>query len=237
MSYNVYCLSYNNEKRKSEMTQRFNTLNIKHTFYQGVSFNDFRMNHTNNNNLKRVWSCMYGHLDMIKMFLEDNSVEFGIFCEDDIHIHTQFNEHVIRTIDEFKRHKLDVLLLGYLTPFVVSTGMNGFVPLTHCNNDGFSLYDYHDNLWGSQMFMISKEHAKTLLSKYDENSRYALRTLHDNTLTPFSADWTLTKDGKRALISPPLAVECFPDNNNMDINHHRFHSACFNALYKHGVYL
>jgi hypothetical protein len=33
---------------------------------------------------------MYDHLDMIKLFYNDPNTNYGIFCEDDILIHTNF---------------------------------------------------------------------------------------------------------------------------------------------------
>jgi hypothetical protein len=86
-TYKLYCLSYNNPERKMNMESRFQKLNLPYVIYDGVS--DSRIQDTP---YKIVWSCMYGHLDMIKMFYEDDSTTFGIFCEDDIYIHKDFSE-------------------------------------------------------------------------------------------------------------------------------------------------
>ena len=68
-----YCLSYNNKERKAAMASRFQQLNLHVNFYDGVNFEDNRIllkdNNNDNTNVKKCWSCMYGHLDMINKFL------------------------------------------------------------------------------------------------------------------------------------------------------------------------
>ena len=55
------------------------------------------------------------------------------------------------------------------------------------------------------MFMITRNHSKRMLSKFYHD--YAIKTLNDKSLVPFSSDWLLTKDGKRALLYPLLVIE------------------------------
>ena len=45
------------------------------------------------------------------------------------------------------------------------------------------------------MYMITRDYAKWVMENIN------------NSLTPFSPDWTITKNGKRALIYPMLAIE------------------------------
>jgi hypothetical protein len=55
------------------------------------------------------------------------------------------------------------------------------------------------------MYLLHRSHAKFLLSKYADG--YADRTIKDKSLVHFSADWTLTKEGEKAIIHPLVAIE------------------------------
>ncbi len=191
-----YCLSFNNIERKTHMKNRFTQLNLDVHFYDGVNNDDERISIPLKNNdvgIEGGWSCMYGHLDMINKFLNDTDKEYGVFCEDDVYIHKELANDIPKIIHDFKTMNLDVLLLGYLITYHPSTEKN-------IKN----YYSYNDHLWGSQMYMISRSHAKNLIHKYYGD--YAVQSLTEP-MTPFSADWTITKDGNRAIVYPMYAVE------------------------------
>ena len=234
-NYDIYCLSFNNLKRKEEMENRFKQLDITCLFYDGVNNNDPRIF---NNNGFGAWSCMIGHLDMIQNFYENSEKEFGIFCEDDIFIHKDFVKKLPDIIEDFKLMELDVLLLGYLISFKIRPEYNGF-EFKSVNNDSnnnlkYVYNNYPNDLWGSQMYMLTKKHAKYLLDNY--NIEYAIRSLTDNTLQPFSADWIITKEGNRALIYPMLAVETadkISGHQGQDV----FHENCKNFNYDPNMYI
>lgn len=236
---NVYCLSFNNEERKLNMAKRFATIGLECKFSEGVYFTDNRINNYDiPNEVKRVWSCMYGHLDMINEFYYNSDSNIGIFCEDDIYIHKDFKKNLKRICFDFKILNLDVLLLGYLVPFKIDIN-NQYFPMKNNVISNVGEYTYHnflDNVWGTQMYMLSKEHAKYLLDKYDSQSGYAERTIHDSSLTPFSADWIITKQGNRALISPILVVE---DNKCVynEKNQESFHKACHKAHFHSELFI
>lgn len=233
-NYQFYCLSFNNPVRKENMQRRFDTLGIDCIIYEGVPPEDHRIASLENAHQRTIWSCMYGHLDMISDFVHNTDKEFGIFCEDDIYIHKDLKQLMPKLMTDFNHLQLDVLLLGYLLYFKIEKN-NYFHDYSLKDNssssDNSSIYSYHnypDSVWGTQMYMLSRESAKKLLDKYDFSSGYAEQTLHDPTLVPFTADWTLTKDGNRALITPILAVE----DNQTNYEHHgqrNFHWTCFNA--------
>ena len=234
-NYDIYCLSFNNLKRREEMENRFKQLDITCLFYDGVNNNDPRIF---NNNGFGAWSCMIGHLDMIQNFYENSEKEFGIFCEDDIFIHKDFVKKLPDIIEDFKLMELDVLLLGYLIPFKISSQYNGF-ELKSVNNDSnndlkYVYHNYPNDLWGAQMYMLTKKHAKYLLDKY--TIEYAIRTLNDNTLQPFSSDWTITKEGNKALTYPMLAVET-ADKKSGHQGQDIFHENCKNLNYDPNMYI
>jgi GR25 family glycosyltransferase involved in LPS biosynthesis len=233
--YKVYCLSFKNDERKISMKSRFEKLNIDYIFYDGVDFNDKRIHP---DSYKQCWSCMYGHLDMIQMFYNDNNINYGIFCEDDIYIHKDFKEFIPQIIKDFQYLKLDVLLLGYLIPFIIKYNYINFeVKDNNFNSNNFKYHNFPNELWGTQMYMLSKEYAKKILENYNELSNYSIRTLTDNSLTPFSADWTITKDGNRALIMPCLAVEDNKKIYHNDPNQERFHKICHEIQYDPNVFI
>ena len=239
-NYDIYCLSFNNLKRRKEMEYRFKELDIACSFYDGVDSNDPRIFNNNKNSV--VWSYTLGHFDMIQNFYDNSEKEFGIFCEDDIFIHKDFNKLISDIIQDFKLMELDVLLLGYLIPFKISSQYNGF-EFKSMNNDlnnnsnnnlKYVYHNYPNDLWGAQMYMLTKKHAKYLLDKY--TIEYAIRSLTDNTLEPFSSDWTITKEGNRALIYPMLAVET-SDKKSGHYGQDIFHENCKNLNYDPNIYI
>ena len=88
----IYCLNFENDVRKKSMRERFDKVDVSAVIYAGVPISDPRIAgrglipHT-----EKCWSCMYGHLDMIRDFVNNDSRQYGIFCEDDIMIDANFN--------------------------------------------------------------------------------------------------------------------------------------------------
>lgn len=229
--YKIYCLSYNNLERRQSMTERFNKLELEYTFYDGVNFTDPRIHP---DAYKKCWSIMYGHLDMLRMFIDDN-YEYGIFCEDDIYLHQNFKLMMPTVINNFEFLKLDILLLGYLIPFKVEPWYEGFS--LKSNDYLISSYKYHNytnDVWGTQMYMLSRKSAQYMLNKY--NDEFAINSI-TNEIIPFSADWTLTKDGNRALISPCLAVEDGKTDYKDDIGQKNYHLSCHHAHYDESLFI
>jgi GR25 family glycosyltransferase involved in LPS biosynthesis len=240
-SYQFYCLSHKNDERKNNMKRRFNTLNINCVFNEGVSYEDHRIKkHGSEFNDKKAFSCCYGHLDMISHFYHRTNKDFGIFCEDDIFIHKDLAVNIDKIISDAIHLKLDVLLLGYLLRIQLDKhNTNSDFPfkcgINEIQEKPFYYFDFHDTTWGTQMYMISRSHAKYLLNKY--NQQYADETLTNKDLIPFIADFIFTKEGNRALISPILAVE---DNINFyekDSIQYVFHNECFQLHYNKELFI
>jgi GR25 family glycosyltransferase involved in LPS biosynthesis len=216
------------------MKTRLETLNLNYTFYDGVDSNDKRMHPDKR---YQCWSCMYGHLDMIQMFYNDPNIDYGIFCEDDIYIRKDFKQLIPQIINDFKCLHLDVLLLGYLVTFKIQEYYNGFqLKDNNFKSDNFKYHNFPDDLWGTQMYMLSKENAKKILEKYSESSNYSIKSTLDSSLTPFSADWTITKDGNRALIMPCLAVETY-DKEYQHYGQNKFHKLSNETQYDKNIHI
>lgn len=228
-NYDLYCLSYKNLTRRTQMEERFTKLNLNYTFYKGVGIDDTRLVNCSNGPA----ACMLGHLDMIQNFYDNSEKEFGIFCEDDIYIHKDFNKILPNVIEDFKLMKLDILLLGYLIHFKLNANNRNFD--FKSNNDLKYIYhNYPNDLWGTQMYMLTKKHAKYILDKY--TIEYANRTMSDKNMQPFSADWTITKEGNRALIYPMLAVEIADKKSGCD-SQDIYHENCKTANYVPELYI
>ena len=234
-----YCLNYNNEKRKKDMQRRFETLGLQCIFYQGVDFKDERISRYSDlldDATKRVWSCMYGHLDMIHDFYYNTKKDYGIFCEDDIYLHNNLTNYLPRICLDFSSLRLDVLLLGYLLQTNPNDSTDFTMQRLFINGSPFTYFSFPDYVWGTQMYMLSRNHAKYLLDKYGNDSGYAERTITDKSITPFSADWTLTKDGNRAIITPIVVVE---DNDTTYENDGQltFHKMCYDLHFNNNLFI
>lgn len=198
-----YCLTFNNENKKNNMTIRFDDLGIKCKFYSGVQHSDIRILKTLNKCHKKHWSITYGHLDIIHDFYHNSDKMFAIICEDDIKLHINFNSIIEKIIDDFQFLNLDILLLGYLLPYKLSNKhlINNY-PLKYPmpENPSFTYHSFPDYLTGTHMYMITKPYAKYLIQEFYYN--YANRYNRY-----FISDKILTEHKNRALIYPMIAVE------------------------------
>lgn len=207
----IFCLSYNNHVRRIQIRTKFEAQGLEVVFYDGVSPADPRIQgRPLEQNIQRAWSIMYGHLDMLRIFV-DSGKEFGILCEDDILIRKDFGENLAHILSHFKEMRLDILLLGCLCSNQNFRFCSNF-PERHVSDYSthpFRYYAYDANpssaVWGTQMYLLHRSHAVYLLDKYGVG--YADRTIEDKSLVHFSADWTITKEGEKAIIYPLVAIE------------------------------
>jgi GR25 family glycosyltransferase involved in LPS biosynthesis len=202
-----YCLSFNNEQKKRDMIDRFRHLKIPCKFYDGVKHDDSRIKEKKLNNFnKSQWSATYGHLDMIRDFYNNSNKTYGIFCEDDIYIHRNIKLILHKVITDFNLLNLDILLLSYLLPYKIwQQHILTNYKLKHemPKESMFKYHTYPDYLSGSQMYMITKNHAKFLLDNYYDPriAKYELNYfMSDKIITKYS-------NGNSALIYPMLAIE------------------------------
>jgi hypothetical protein len=222
----IYCVNFNDADRRLKMTRRFQALNLPYHFVEPVYKYDPRLSHAEiNNQHKRTYSVMLQHLDSLKHYLENtpDSANYCIVCEDDIMISSQFRESLPEIISKFSDLNLDILLMGYLWPNKIDPHANAHFPLLDKTQD-FLYTGYPDDLWGSQLYMVSRKYAKYLLSEFP--TEYIIK----KDSIPYNPDWIITKLGNRALISPMLAVEeglTKTDHSGQN----EFHRQCFLANY------
>ena len=191
-----YCLSYKNEDRKQAMIHKFEKLGIHAFIYEGVGSDDSRYKELNGS------SMMLGHLDMIYKFYTESDKEYGIICEDDICIHNDLTSKLDSIIKTATSLNLDIVMIGYLLNHHIEyDGYYGYTMISSQPSD-YHFYTYHQETWGTQMYMISKTYAKYLIDSY--NVDYAKKEKN----YPYTSDWIITKKtNSRALIYPPLCIE------------------------------
>jgi hypothetical protein len=231
MNVSFYCINFNDENRKMKMINRFEKHGIELQFVPSVYITDSRLesNKINNNAVKRNMSIMLQHLDSIRHFYENTTNDYLILCEDDILISKNMMNDLPSIIDNFKELKLDVLLLGYLINFKLDEKNNNHDYQMIKKTDKYIFYEFPYNLWGSQMYLMNRNNCEFLLNKY--TMEYALADLN----RPYSPDWTLTKDGKKALIYPMIALEEGVTKTD-DHGQNTFHNDCFKTNYDETVY-
>jgi GR25 family glycosyltransferase involved in LPS biosynthesis len=238
-THDIYCLNFTKNpeeknERRIEMENKFNHFDLPVFFYSGVKDTDDRIRFVDNKHMQRTWSICYGHLDMMNHFVNNSEKEFIILCEDDIIIHKDFTMNLPKALNVMKTNKLDILLLGYLCSNPVHTYSNFPEILTEYSNDTFQILEYIEDTWGAQMYILTRNKAKDMLSKYYHD--YAKRTLTDSSLIPFSSDWILTKDGKRALLYPLMVIE----NGNTDYQDEGQQTSrinCYNFSFKPNTFI
>jgi hypothetical protein len=219
-----YCVNFKDENRRNKMMQRWETLGLPLKFVDPVETSDPRLQFPNLDLKKelRTWAIMLQHLDSIRDFVENTDQEYCIVCEDDIIVSKYLKVDVIDMITEYEKLNLDVMLLGYLLPFNIDG--NSYFPELD-KNYKFSFHEFPDDLWGSQMYLVSRRHAIILLDKY--TIAHAIETIHTH---PFSPDWTLTKFGKKAMVYPLIALE--EGDTKCDLHSEiSFHQRCFQINY------
>jgi hypothetical protein len=212
----IYCLNFNNEVRKVAMTERFRIAGVSAVLHPGVPVSDPRIDgrglipHT-----QKCWSCMYGHLDMIRDFVNNDPREYGVFCEDDILIDINLKPRLEHILGDFDILGLDTLLLGYLITYPLVGDSNGgyakvrqsiYVDIETTETTAFRFYEYGD-IWGTQMYLLSKKQARKIIEKYANGYADEFLKNPDAIFPPFSADWSITKEGNRCIVYPMLAIE------------------------------
>ena len=220
----LYCINFMDEERRNKMLNRFESHTLTIHFVDPVYTTDSRIDPRLD---KRVTSIMLQHLDSIRHFYETSTNPYAIICEDDILLSKHFATDLPNILECYRELKLDVLLLGYLLPFPLTKDMPEFKLLKE--TEGYTFYDFPYHLWGSQMYLIHREHAKFLLDKY--TMAYATADLG----RPYNPDWTLTKDQKKAILYPMLALEEGIEKSNHE-KQSEYHTKCFLVNYKRDLY-
>lgn len=243
----IFFSSFKNKLRYDNMIRRFDLLDITNYIkINEVESTDERIQILKNRagiddisktsiETMRIWAIMLQNLDGISDFLNNYSDEYCIIMEDDIHLHIHFKEYICSVINTMKKHNLNLILLGYLLPYQIDTSTilhSKYYPIIDeeiINNVNIKYHKYPSDLWGNQVYIISRSCAKTLLQKYK------MENLNKETLLTFSPDHTITKLNASAIINPMIAVE--EGINNTTDSQHFFHRSCFDKNYNKYTYI
>lgn len=221
----VYCLSFANSDRQRRMEKRFATVKVLPIFVEPTPTDRFKADVLASGVDVppgfdfRVTAITLNHMKMVRQFVENSSAEYGVFCENDIHLRLTLGTDLRQMTEHCTRLALDVLLCGYLLPYREAVPRGSYV-----------VQPYGDDLWGAQMYMLSRSHAKLLL----ETLTVEWALAHPN--EPCSPDWTITKRGRRARVLPMLAIEEGTIVDQHDAGQVNFHRQCFEAQYDAAAY-
>jgi len=224
----IYVINYNDDERKTRMIDRFKTIGLYLHFVKPVTQEDTRLEQVV---YKRTCSIMLQHLDSLRHFYENTSAEHCIVCEDDIHISKYLNADLPELLRNFNEMELDLLLMGYLWPHSIEYNWHFPVHRENITERGYKFCGYPDDLWGSQMYMVSRKYAKYILDNFDINV-----CIENGPSYPYNPDWIITKNGKRAIVSPMIAVE----EGDTKSDHHgqnEFHRQCHSNNYRSDVHI
>jgi hypothetical protein len=222
-----YCLSFCHPERSESMKNRFAKIGLELNIFEGIPITDSRIanNEIRNtpNSTKRLWSVTYGHLTNIKNFY-DSGKEFGIFCENDVVVNKNLPFFLPNIMEEFNMMKLDSLLIGYMTTYKLEDWMQGYSLKHYFPDRPYKYLNYPNHQWGIHGLMINRKGAEHILEKYwNRADEYIMDESN------FSPDWTITKTGNRALITPMFIVENGEDtmDHYRDETQYQFHLNTF----------
>jgi hypothetical protein len=202
--------------REDRMHRRLKYLGLSATFVRGVDTTEMQNYPEACRN-----GTFLGHLKLLRKFVEESKADYAIVAEDDDYLHRDLKWQIPQVLADFKHMQLDVLLLGYLIDHIPTEAL-GFPHLTK------GYYGFHDELWGTQMYLLTKEHAKRILVECDV-------VAYDGRI-PWGVDFHVTKKGRRALLYPMLAVE---EGEIRDMNeiHLMYHRRCKDFSYRPDEYI
>ena len=232
--FESYTVAYNSPERAAQMTDRFAKIGLPLNVHTGVQMDDPRLSFAGDDiSAKRLASVFYGHLDNIADFY-DSGKPYGLFCEDDVHIHKNLGKELPIIIGEFNAMQLDILLLGYMTTKTVEWWQNEYQLVYDGRSAPYRYHRYPQDQWGIHLFMISRSYAKTLLETFGPD--YAAKAYNNPNMTCCNPDWTLSKHTQnRALRYPMMAVE----DGKGNYDHHgqgEFHRESHRKNYREGEF-
>jgi hypothetical protein len=234
MSCAIYVVNYKDDERRERMISRAKTVGLDAHFVKPVSTHDTRIKDQPITDAeKRNWSIFFQHVDCMRDFYENTTFDYCIICEDDVFFSRELKNEIPIAIQLYKEAKLDIMLLSYLWPYHIEEN-NYFPKIKEMNTytKEYKIHGYPQDLWGAHMYMMSRNHAKTLIDRYTHE--YALSETQEG--RPFATDWQFTKYGTRGLIVPMLGLE----EGEVKTDHQGqidFHRHVFNFHYRENLFV
>ena len=213
MDIRYYFTSYRNPRRREAILERFTKEGIDIEEIPCAEHDEPRVKELSNN--MKANSIFYSQLNEIESFYASGA-DYGVFCEDDILIKKGLRAYISLVAQKMKENKYDVVLLGYLLNFNI-IGVQTYEKYKY--SDGVFFLTPPEDLWGAQMYILSKNHAGKLLEEIKDIDKCKEK------YNIIATDWVMTKSGNYKIIYPPLAIEDCVDK----IDHagqQAFHEAC-----------
>lgn len=216
-----YCVNFKNEDRRKRILGRFERVGIPIHFVPAVELDDPRLavDYVKD---KRIGSNLLGQIDSLKHFVENTTNDFCVVCEDDVMISKNLKEDFKEFIEIYDKFSLNLLLLGYLMGFKLEDCHLDFH--TVVSTDKYKYKTFPDDLWGAQMYLVSRKNAIEMVERYQPE--FILK----NPGIPYNPDWTITKYGNRLMVYPMVAVEEGNTQTNSSM-HSDYHRHCHNVNY------
>ena len=224
-----YVVNFNDDDRKRRMINRFRAVDIDLHFIDPVYETDPRIRETNL--YKRTSAIMLQHIDSLHHFYYNTSAEHCVVSEDDIHISKSIADDMPNIINTFTEMNLDVLLLGYLWPTDIPDNFHFPVLTESTINNKYKITGFPDDLWGCQMYLVSRSHARYIMETF--TIKFAVDNLEKIHYNP---DWTITKYGRRGIITPMLAVE-EGDDKSGHAGQTGFHKDCHDHNFNPDIHI
>lgn len=164
----IYCINLKSrEDRKFRMENRFKYRDLKFKFVEAVNKNSSILNYYDEDimnkldinggcSMRATVACFASHLKAIRTFLESNEDE-ALICEDDVIPHNNFSEKFLEvrkcfpnncSLVSFSYFPCDNAKYVKISETLYSMGLN--------------------NIWGTQLYWISKRYALACLKLYDK---------------------------------------------------------------------
>ncbi|HSW76502.1 MAG TPA: hypothetical protein VLG50_05630 [Candidatus Saccharimonadales bacterium] len=198
-AYEVSIASFRDDARRLKMIKRCQEVGLSANVYHFTE-NDPRINDVStilgNPDASKHFVVIFNWLRLCHDFYYHSTKSWCVMMEDDIYLSKSIIYNIPHAIAAMQQLNVDIMLLGYL--MTCTPDQAGYQKVSS-DSHGFSYYSYPDDLWGSHCFVISKTQAKYFLDKYTNE--------YIATLQGTGGDWIFTKDGPRAMMYPPLAVE------------------------------
>lgn len=241
MDWSFYCLTYRSVVKRLRMQKRFHTLGMQVKFWEGSHAwdpecapdpHEWQHAQRNQNWDPHAWSVLHGHLFVMHDFLKNQTQEYLCVMEDDIQIRRDFPYEIPVIQAQFQKMNLDVCMLGYLTPFVLTSIHTEYA----CKTTPYVYMEYPDNVYGTQMYVMRRSHVQSLVHTHGLYSTWRSKALSEQRIQP--ADWIITKQGVRACVYPLMAVEESGGGAAYgDTEQTQFHALCHETNYDKHLYV
>jgi GR25 family glycosyltransferase involved in LPS biosynthesis len=159
---------------------------------------------------RKDMACFASHLLAVRAFLASGS-DYGFICEDDILFQNDFRSDFHDIYDEMPEG-FPLLSFSYMA--------TQDFDLDSANSPLYCEYP-HNAVWGAQFYMISKDYAKEVISKFDRPLRELTQYGH------LSSEIILSESSGYLLIRPLVIEDCISsDRRSVDNPYHMKHY-CF----------